>query len=69
MKLFKRYVWFLACMIGVAAMQTAQAQDSLLDTILKEGVLKVGTTGDWDPMTMRDPVYYTPLTLQTKCSV
>ena len=36
-------------------MQTAQAQDSLLHTILKEGVLKVGTTGDWDPMTMRDP--------------
>ena len=55
MKLFKRYVWALACLIGVAAMQTAQAQDSLLHTILKEGVLKVGTTGDWDPMTMRDP--------------
>jgi len=55
MKLFKRYVWVLACLIGVAAMQTAQAQDSLLHTILKEGVLKVGTTGDWDPMTMRDP--------------
>ena len=55
MKLIKRYVWFLACLVGVAATQTAQAQDSLLHTILKEGVLKVGTTGDWDPMTMRDP--------------
>ena len=55
MKLFKRYVWFLACLIGVGAIQTAQAQDSLLNTILKEGVLKVGTTGDWDPMTMRNP--------------
>ena len=55
MKLFKRYVLFLACLIGLAAMQTAQAQGSLLNTILKEGILKVGTTGDWDPMTMRDP--------------
>ena len=55
MKLFKRHVWFLACLIGVAAAQTAQAQDSVLHTILKEGVLKVGTTGDWDPMTMRNP--------------
>ena len=55
MKLFKRYVWLMACMIGVATIHTAQAQDSLLNTILKEGVLKVGTTGDWDPMTMRDP--------------
>ncbi|NCF49502.1 MAG: transporter substrate-binding domain-containing protein [Bacteroidetes bacterium] len=26
-----------------------------LQTILSEGVLKVGTTGDWNPMTMKDP--------------
>ena len=26
-----------------------------LDKILSSGVLKVGTTGDWDPMTMKDP--------------
>lgn len=32
----------------------AQAQ-SVLDEILSTGVLKVGTTGDWNPMTMRDP--------------
>jgi cyclohexadienyl dehydratase len=32
----------------------AQAGESVLHTILKEGVLKVGTTGDWNPMTMRD---------------
>ena len=26
-----------------------------LDKILSSGVLKVGTTGDWDPMTLKDP--------------
>jgi cyclohexadienyl dehydratase len=29
--------------------------DSNLDKILSSGELKVGTTGDWDPMTMKDP--------------
>ena len=29
--------------------------DSKLDEILSSGELKVGTTGDWDPMTMKDP--------------
>ena len=33
---------------------SAQAE-SRLDVIKKEGVLKVGTTGDWDPMSMKDP--------------
>ncbi len=28
---------------------------SVLEDILSGGVLKVGTTGDWNPMTMRDP--------------
>lgn len=32
----------------------AQAQSALAE-ILSDGVLKVGTTGDWNPMTMRDP--------------
>ena len=27
--------------------------DSNLDKILSSGVLKVGTTGDWDPMTVK----------------
>lgn len=31
-----------------------QAQSALQD-ILNSGVLKVGTTGDWNPMTMKDP--------------
>ena len=29
--------------------------DSNLDKILSSGVLKVGTTGDWDPMTVKNP--------------
>ena len=29
--------------------------ESKLDQILASGELKVGTTGDWDPMTMKDP--------------
>ena len=29
--------------------------DTKLDQILASGELKVGTTGDWDPMTMKDP--------------
>ena len=37
-----------------------QAEDSVLHTILKEGVLKVGTTGDWNPMTMRCLLYTSP---------
>ena len=32
----------------------AQAASALQD-ILSNGVLKVGTTGDWNPMTMKDP--------------
>ena len=32
----------------------AQAQSALQD-IVSSGVLKVGTTGDWNPMTMKDP--------------
>lgn len=36
--------------------QTAAAQDqSRLHRILKAGVLRVGTTGDWNPMSVRDP--------------
>ena len=29
--------------------------ESKLDQIIASGELKVGTTGDWDPMTMKDP--------------
>ena len=39
---------FLTC-AGVASAQSA------LNEILDSGVLKVGTTGDWNPMTVRNP--------------
>jgi cyclohexadienyl dehydratase len=41
-----------ALSLGVAVTATAQ---SALNEILDTGVLKVGTTGDWNPMTLRDP--------------
>jgi len=53
MKLMKK----MGLAIGFAASLmagTAQAQSALND-ILSEGVLKVGTTGDWNPMSVRDP--------------
>ena len=34
---------------------TSIQAESKLDTIKKSGELKVGTTGDWDPMSMKDP--------------
>ena len=40
--------------MGLMASGAAHAQ-SVLNDILNDGVLKVGTTGDWNPMTMRDP--------------
>jgi len=51
MKLLKAV--FTAFVVVVCA-AGVQAQ-SALNEILSEGVLKVGTTGDWNPMTMRDP--------------
>jgi len=42
-----------AAMLAVVGLQ-AQAQ-SALNEILDSGVLKVGTTGDWNPMSVRDP--------------
>lgn len=43
-----------AAALGLALSGTAQAQ-SALNEILDDGVLKVGTTGDWNPMSVRDP--------------
>ncbi|MCR9126332.1 MAG: transporter substrate-binding domain-containing protein [Rhodobacteraceae bacterium] len=43
-----------AAVIGLALSGAAQAQ-SALNEILDSGVMKVGTTGDWNPMTLRDP--------------
>jgi len=52
MRLVKYFVVALLTMSGVNSM--AQDQSALQD-ILSSGVLKVGTTGDWNPMTMKDP--------------
>ena len=51
MKLIKTV---LAVVFLSAIAAQAQAQ-SALQEILNDGVLKVGTTGDWNPMTMKDP--------------
>ena len=48
---------FLKSLVAVAVIACAGVQasaQSALNEILSEGVLKVGTTGDWNPMTMRD---------------
>lgn len=44
---------FVAALL-VAVSTQAQAAGALKD-ILSSGVLKVGTTGDWNPMTVKDP--------------
>lgn len=41
--------------IGLMAAATTAGAQSALQDILGSGVLKVGTTGDWNPMTMKDP--------------
>jgi cyclohexadienyl dehydratase len=39
----------------VLLVTTSAQAASKLDTIKKSGELRVGTTGDWDPMSMKDP--------------
>lgn len=53
MKLWKVFAAALSAVIVAGAAQ-AQAQ-SRLRTVLDKGVLRVGTTGDWNPMTIKDP--------------
>jgi len=45
-------VALFSAMLGAST--TATAADSVLTEILSSGTLKVGTTGDWDPMTMKN---------------
>lgn len=49
-----RFLAALTALSLVSAPLGAAAQ-SALDEILGDGVLKVGVTGDWNPMSMRDP--------------
>ncbi|MGY9033480.1 MAG: transporter substrate-binding domain-containing protein, partial [Rhodobacterales bacterium] len=50
MKFFK--VAAAAVILATGAVQVSA--QSALSEILSEGVLKVGTTGDWNPMSMRN---------------
>ncbi|MCK6265589.1 transporter substrate-binding domain-containing protein [Vibrio sp. ZSDE26] len=47
----------IALLFGMCllSLNVAAADISRLQDILNTGVLKVGTTGDWNPMTMKDP--------------
>jgi len=49
---FLKTIAVILMVVFVAAPASAQ---SLLNEILSAGALKVGTTGDWNPMTMKDP--------------
>jgi cyclohexadienyl dehydratase len=54
MKLYKSLAAALA-LAGLFAVQGAQAQSkSHLQTVLERGTLRVGTTGDFNPMSIRD---------------
>ncbi|SMR70926.1 amino acid ABC transporter substrate-binding protein, PAAT family [Aliiroseovarius halocynthiae] len=44
-----------AGLLALATLTGAAAAQSALNEILSGGVLKVGTTGDWNPMSVRDP--------------
>jgi len=50
MRLLRIVITFFAVIMMSASAQAASA----LNEILSAGVLKVGTTGDWNPMTMKD---------------
>lgn len=50
MKLFR----IAATAVVIAASAVSASAQSALNDILNGGVLKVGTTGDWNPMTMKD---------------
>ncbi|MDC1096813.1 ABC transporter substrate-binding protein [Pelagibacteraceae bacterium] len=45
----------ILALITLLIFTTAANADSRLQTIQKNGELRVGTTGDWDPMSMKDP--------------
>ncbi len=50
-----RRVSILAVVVLLLSAWGAQAAESRLARILASGVLRAGTTGDWNPMTIRDP--------------
>ncbi|CAM3578943.1 transporter substrate-binding domain-containing protein [Parendozoicomonas haliclonae] len=52
-KIFSRLVF--SALLAVLPLSQAVADGSRLHSILESGVLRVGTTGDWDPMSVRNP--------------
>ncbi len=55
MKQFKLISIFVAAAVLALSTATTSFAQSALHDILSNGILKVGTTGDWNPMTMKDP--------------
>ena len=45
----------IIAILSLLIITSVASADSKLQTILNNGELRVGTTGDWDPMTMKDP--------------
>ena len=45
----------LAATVALSFLGAPASAQSALQDILSQGVLKVGTTGDWNPMSVRDP--------------
>ena len=45
----------LLFLLTLTTLSQAWADESRLQNILENGVLRVGTTGDWDPMSLRNP--------------
>ena len=45
----------ILALFAMLIITTAVNAESKLQTIKKNGELRVGTTGDWDPMSMKDP--------------
>jgi len=51
----KKFIQLAAAAVLSMGLVGAAQANSALDDILSGGKLKVGTTGDWNPMTVRDP--------------
>jgi len=45
----------IIAILSLLIITTSANAESRLTTIQKNGELRVGTTGDWDPMSMKDP--------------
>jgi len=50
----KKLVWIALFTMLAATQPAAQAADPHLKRILESGFLRFGTTGDWNPMSVRD---------------